>query len=52
MAAGSEASKVLKEGDLLLAVDGVTLNRFREVEEATQSPQVQLTLLGDHPTCR
>jgi pro-apoptotic serine protease NMA111 len=47
VAAGSDAAKVLREGDLLLAVNGVTLNRFREVEEATQSPRVQLTVLRD-----
>ncbi len=47
VAAGSGAAKVLQEGDLLLAVNGVTLNRFREVEEATQSPRVQVTLLRD-----
>ena len=47
VAAGSGAAKVLREGDLLLAVDGVTLNRFREVEEATQAPQVRLTVLRD-----
>lgn len=47
VAAGSGAAKVLQEGDLLLAVNGVTLNRFREVEEATQSPRVQVTVLRD-----
>ncbi|HEX7374141.1 MAG TPA: PDZ domain-containing protein, partial [Steroidobacteraceae bacterium] len=45
--AGSAAAHALKEGDLLLAVDGVTLNRFREVELATQRPQVTLTVLRD-----
>ena len=45
--AGSAAADVLKEGDLILAVDGVTLNRFREVEEASQKPAVSLTLLRD-----
>ncbi|MDH4165425.1 MAG: PDZ domain-containing protein [Gammaproteobacteria bacterium] len=47
VAAGSGAARVLREGDLLLAVNGVTVNRFREVEEATQSPRVQVTLLRD-----
>ncbi len=47
VAAGSGAARVLQEGDLLLAVNGVTLNRFRDVEEATQSPRVQVTLLRD-----
>jgi S1-C subfamily serine protease len=47
VAAGSPAADVLQEGDLLLAVNGVTMNRFREVEAATQAPQVHLTLLRD-----
>jgi hypothetical protein len=47
VAAGSPASEVLQEGDLLLAVNGETMNRFREVELATQTPQVRLTLLRD-----
>jgi S1-C subfamily serine protease len=47
VAAGSAAAGVLREGDLLLAVNGVTLNRFREVELATQSPHVTLTVLRD-----
>jgi S1-C subfamily serine protease len=45
VAAGSAAAQRLQEGDLLLAINGTTLNRFREVEEATQAPQVQLTVL-------
>ena len=40
VAAGSAAAQALREGDLLLAINGVTLNRFREVEQATQAPQV------------
>jgi pro-apoptotic serine protease NMA111 len=47
VAAGSGAAKVLRNGDLLLAVNGVTLNRFREVEEATQAPRVEVTVLRD-----
>jgi S1-C subfamily serine protease len=47
VAAGSGAAQVLKEGDLLLAVNGETLNRFREVEEATRAPKVTVTVLRD-----
>jgi S1-C subfamily serine protease len=47
VAAGSAAAGVLKEGDLMLAVNGETLNRFREVERATQAPRVRLTVLRD-----
>ena len=45
--AGSAAARELKPGDLLLAVNGVSLNRFREVEIASQAPQVTLTVLRD-----
>ncbi len=47
LVAGSPAAAVLRPGDLLLAVDGRPLNRFREVEKATQSPRVSLTVLRD-----
>jgi S1-C subfamily serine protease len=47
VAAGSAASQVLKEGDLLLAINGATLNRFREVELATQAPKVHVSVLRD-----
>jgi S1-C subfamily serine protease len=47
LVAGSPAAAVLHPGDLLLAVDGRPLNRFREVEKATQSPRVSLTVLRD-----
>jgi pro-apoptotic serine protease NMA111 len=47
VAVGTAAAGVLKEGDLLLAVNGTTLNRFREVEQATQAPRVTLTVLRD-----
>jgi S1-C subfamily serine protease len=45
--AGSPAAELLREGDLLLAVDGRPVSRFREVELATQSPSVAVTVLRD-----
>jgi S1-C subfamily serine protease len=45
--AGSPASSALRPGDLLLAIDGRTVNRFRQVEVATQSASVALTILRD-----
>jgi S1-C subfamily serine protease len=45
--AGSPAAELLREGDLLLAVDGRPVSRFRQVELATQSPSVAVTVLRD-----
>jgi pro-apoptotic serine protease NMA111 len=45
--AGSPAATSLRAGDLLLAVNGRPVSRFREVELATQSPSVSLTVLRD-----
>jgi len=45
--AGSPAAELLREGDLLLAVDGRPVSRFRQVELATQSPEVAVTVLRD-----
>jgi S1-C subfamily serine protease len=45
--AGSPAAAVLREGDLLLAVNGSAVNRFRDVEIATRAPRVKLTVLRD-----
>ena len=45
--AGSPSAGLLREGDLLLAVDGRPVSRFRQVELATQSPSVAVTVLRD-----
>ncbi len=45
--AGSPAAASLRAGDLLLAVNGRPVSRFREVELATQAPAVSLTVLRD-----
>ena len=45
--AGTAAARALKEGDLLLAIDGRPINRYREVEIASQAPKVSLTVLRD-----
>ena len=47
LVAGSPAADVLREGDLLLAIDGRPLNRVRDVERATRAPQVNVTVLRD-----
>jgi S1-C subfamily serine protease len=44
LVAGSPAATLLEPGDLLLAIDGKIVNRFREVELAVQSPEVTVTL--------
>ncbi|MFO1466718.1 MAG: PDZ domain-containing protein [Steroidobacteraceae bacterium] len=45
--AGSPAAAVLQSGDLLLAVDGRIVTRFREVEQAVQAPEVKVTVWRD-----
>jgi len=45
--AGSPAASLLREGDLVLAIDGKVVNRFRAVERASQAPAVRVTLLRD-----
>ena len=44
LVAGSPAAALLKTGDLLLAVDGKLVTRFREVEKAMQKPRVAVTI--------
>ena len=43
--AGSNAEQQLQEGDLLVAVDGNIVKSFREVEKASQKPQIKLTII-------
>jgi len=47
LVAGSPAAELLRTGDLVLAVDGNLVNRFREVERAVQKASVQVTILRD-----
>jgi pro-apoptotic serine protease NMA111 len=47
LVAGSPAAAQLAPGDLLLAIDGRVVNRFREVERAVQKPSVAVTIWRD-----
>jgi S1-C subfamily serine protease len=47
LVAGSPAAALLEPGDLLLAVDGKVVNRFREVERAVQNPDVKVDVWRD-----
>jgi S1-C subfamily serine protease len=47
LVAGSPAAALLEPGDLLLAIDGKVVNRFREVERAVQRPLVSVTVWRD-----
>jgi S1-C subfamily serine protease len=44
LVAGSPASKLLKNGDVVLAVDGEVVTSFRELEAAVQKPEVAVTV--------
>lgn len=44
---GSPTATLLRSGDLILDIDGVVVNRFREVERAVQKAQVAITVLRD-----
>jgi S1-C subfamily serine protease len=47
LVAGSPAARWLEPGDLLLAIDGNVVNRFREVERAVQKSEVTVTIWRD-----
>lgn len=44
---GSPAANVLRNGDMLLAVDGKVVTSFRELERAVQKPSVEVTVWRD-----
>jgi S1-C subfamily serine protease len=45
--AGSPSAEFLRSGDILLSIDGETLNTFREADEATQKPEVEVVVFRD-----
>ncbi|HEY1313516.1 MAG TPA: trypsin-like peptidase domain-containing protein [Steroidobacteraceae bacterium] len=47
LVAGSPAAALLEPGDLVLAIDGKVVNRFREVERAVQKPRVMVSVWRD-----
>jgi len=47
LTAGAPTAALLREGDILLAIDGKPLTRFAEFERASQKPSVALSVLRD-----
>lgn len=47
LVAGTPAAAELEPGDVLLAIDGKVVSRFREVERAVQKPEVEVTVWRD-----
>ena len=47
LVAGTPAAELLKNGDMILAVDGNLVTSFRELERAVQRPEVELTVWRD-----
>ncbi len=45
--AGTPAAQMLKNGDMILAVDGELVSTFRELERAVQKPEVDVTIWRD-----
>ena len=45
--AGTPAARILKNGDMILAVDSQIVTTFRELERAVQKPKVSLTVWRD-----
>jgi len=44
LVAGSQASKLLQNGDMVFAIDGNVVTSFRALEEAVQKPEVVVTI--------
>jgi len=47
LVAGSSASEKLRNGDMILAVDGQLVTTFRELERSVQKPEVEVTIWRD-----
>jgi len=45
--AGSPAAEFFRAGDIILSVNGEVWNTFREIENASQSPEVDVTVYRD-----
>ncbi|MCB1845765.1 MAG: PDZ domain-containing protein, partial [Halioglobus sp.] len=45
--AGSPAAAALRNGDMILAIDGEVVTSFRELEAATQKPSAEVTVWRD-----
>jgi S1-C subfamily serine protease len=50
LVAGAPAAEVLKNGDMILAVDDKVVTTFRELERAVQKPRIGLTVWRDGET--
>ena len=44
LVAGTPAARLLKNGDMVLAIDGEIVTSFRELEHAVQKPEVMVTV--------
>jgi len=44
LVAGTPAARLLKNGDMVLAIDGKVVTSFRELEHAVQKPEVTVTV--------
>jgi S1-C subfamily serine protease len=47
LVSGSPASEVLRNGDMILAIDGQLVTTFRQLERSVQKPQVAVTIWRD-----